>query len=161
MKRKRLIENTQQVQVRQALGAGITPACDAISLRLSDGYTESVRIVWRPANLGGQRAYFICPGCDARALILYAVCHCLACRKCHGLAYRTENMTPLWRKSAKLRKLEKRAGIDTSRLPRLPAPKPQWMRWHSFLKLRQAIKAADHDFAAAWMRSLSRSGLLR
>ncbi len=31
------------------------------------GHAESVRILWRAANLGGHRAYFICPICDVEA----------------------------------------------------------------------------------------------
>lgn len=159
-RKRRLVERTASIHIREVRKSGLLPGAEAISIRAGSHPAEVVQLIWRDAHFGGTRAYFRCPDCFKGAEILYAAPH-LACKMCHGLAHRIENMTPLQRKSEKLRKLEKRAGIDTSRLPRLPAPKPLWMRWHTFLKLRQAIKQADHDFAAAWLRSLSRSGLLR
>jgi hypothetical protein len=62
-------------------------------------------------------------------------------------------LTPLWRKNEKLLDLQRRAGIDVSCYPRLTSAKPKWLRWHTFLSLRRKIQEADHDFAAAWMRS--------
>ena len=100
-------------------------------------------------HFGGRRAYFLCPECRARVESLYAAPY-LACRSCHHLAYQSENLTPLWRKSGKLRKLQEKADADTSRLPCILA-KPKWMRWHTYLSLRRKIQEADRNFAAAWM----------
>jgi hypothetical protein len=157
---RRLVERTASIHVREVRKSGMLPGAEAVSIRLGDHPAEGVQLIWRDTPFGGKRAYFRCPHCLKGAEILYAAPY-LACKACHNLAYRGENLTPLWRRSEKLRKLQKRAGLDTSRLPCLPAPKPLWMRWHTFLRLRQAIKAADHDFAAAWLRSLSRAGILR
>ena len=160
--KKRLIEQTPQVRVRQIREAGLTPEHGIVSLSLG-GCSESVGILWRPANLGGQRVYFVCPSCDATAMILYAADRRLACRKCHGLAYHTENLTKLWRKNEKLRKLQKRAGCDVSRFPRPIPPKPKWQRWHTYLNLRRSIREADCDYASAWLgsRCAAGTGLLR
>ncbi len=158
---KRLVEQTPQIHVRQIREAGVTHQHDAVSLRGCDGSVQSVRILWRTANLGGFRAYFVCPSCFGSAMILYAADHHLACRKCHGLAYGSENLTKLWRKGEKLRKLEKRAGCDMSRFPRPIPPKPKWQRWHTFLNLRRSIQAADHDFSSAWLGSHRVAGVLR
>ncbi len=158
--RKPLVEQTPHVHVRALRDAGITPAEDIAVIRVGTAPAENIHILWRAANLGGMRAYFVCPCCDAGTMILYAAPH-LACRKCQGLAYRVENLTPLWRKNEKLHKLQKRAGIDVSRWPRPIPPKPKWQRWHTHLNLRRQINEADHDFAAAWMNSLCARGMLR
>ena len=77
------------------------------------------------------------------------------------LAYRTENLTPMWRKNERLHKLQKSAGIDVSRWPRPIPPKPKWKRWHTYLNLRRSIRAADCDFSSAWVRSHRVAGALR
>lgn len=109
-------------------------------------------LIWRETPVGGQRAYFQCPRCFKGAELLYSTTF-FACRACHGLAYRTENLTPLWRKKERLVKLQQRAGMDVSRYPRPMPAKAKWLRWHTYLNLRRKIQEADHDFAAAWMRS--------
>ena len=148
MRIRRFIEATNSVHIREVREAGFwTKGVAAIRI---DGFP--VLIDWRTTPFGGSRAYFLCPECSRRVEILYAAPH-FACRRCHHLAHRSENQTPLWRKSAKLRKLQKKAGADTSRLPCQIPPKPKWQRWHTFLALCRKIHEADHDFAAAWMRS--------
>jgi hypothetical protein len=42
---KRLVEQTPQVRVRQIREEGITPKQNAVSLRISAGDTESVRLL--------------------------------------------------------------------------------------------------------------------
>jgi hypothetical protein len=153
MKRKRpLVERTLRIHIRAIVEAGVVPGDESAMLRVS-GHTERVCVSWLAAGFGGLRAYFVCPGCEAGAMVLYAAPF-LACRKCHGLAYRSENLTPLWRKREKLRKLQSRRGTDVLQ-------KPKWTRWHTFLNLRRKIEAADHDFAAAYVRSRHGSALLR
>ena len=148
MRNRRIVEATLSVHIRDVRKAGfLTKGVEA--LRLNGLH---VRINWRAAPFGGRRAYFFCPECTARVEILYTEPY-LACRCCHNLAYRTENLTPLWRKNAKLRKLQKKAGADTSRLPCPIPPKTKWVRWHTFLNLRRKIQAADNDFAAAYRQS--------
>ena len=150
--RRPLIERTPRVHVRSLRDAGLLPGIEAVRLRVGDALAEQVRILWRETPFGGQRAYFVCPACGSGAMILYSRPH-LACRKCHGLAYHTENLTKLWRKNEKLDKLQKLDGCDMSRFPRPIPPKPKWQRWHSHLALRRAIEAADRDFAAAYLGS--------
>jgi hypothetical protein len=90
--------------------------------------------------------------CFGAVEVLYRAPY-LACKRCHGLAYRTENLTPLWRRREKLSKLQLKAGADATRLPCVIPPKPKWQRWHTYLALREAIREADTDFAAAFARA--------
>ena len=148
MRTRRFVEATDSVHIREVRDARFfTKGVAAIRV---DGFP--VLIDWRTTPFGGSRAYFLCPECSGRVEILYVAPH-FACRRCHHLAYRSENQTPLWRKSAKLRKLQKKAGADTSRLPCRIPPKRKWWRWHTYLNHRRKIEAADHEFAAAYMRS--------
>ncbi len=150
--KRRLVERTSKIHIKEVRNAGLPDGSSAVRIPAGAGFSESVRLIWRATPFGGRRVYFACPVCEAGAEILYAAPY-LACRKCHNLAYRLENMTPLWRKNEKHLKLEKRAGCDMSRWPRPVPSKPKWQRWHSYLTLRRRIKEADHDFATAWMRS--------
>jgi hypothetical protein len=148
MRIRRVVEATDSVHICEVREAGFwTKGVAAIRL---DGFP--VLIDWRTTPFGGSRAYFLCPKCSRRVEILYAAPH-FACRRCHHLAYQSENRTPLWRKCVKLRKLQNKAGADTSRLPCQIPPKPKWQRWHTYLNLRRKTQAADHEFAAAYMRS--------
>ena len=148
VKRKRIVEATRSIRIRELRRAGLlTKGVETVRAG-----QFRVQLAWTTPHFGGRRAYFLCPECSARVEILYAVLF-LACRRCLHLAYRTENLTPLWRKNAKLRKLQRKAGADLSRLPCPIPPKRKWQRWHTYLNLRRKIEAADHEFAAAYMRS--------
>jgi hypothetical protein len=150
--RRRLVEQTPLIHVREVREAGILPGTECVMVRAGDRFAERLHLMWRNTPLGGRRAYFECPRCFKGAEILYSMTF-FACRACHGLAYRTENLTPLWRKKERLVKLQRRAGIDVSRYPRPMPAKAKWLRWHAYLALRRRIREADHDFAAAWRRS--------
>ena len=140
-----LIENTRSIHIRD------------MQSRLRDGVETielddtPIQIAWTATAFGGKRAYFVCPECSARVSALYAAPN-LACRHCHRLAYRSENLTPLWRRNEKLRKLQAKTSADTLRSPCILA-KPKWMRWHTYLTLRRKVDEAGCDFAEAWMRS--------
>ena len=150
---RQLIDNTRSIHIRDVQG-GLANGAETIQLD-----DAAIQIAWTATRLGGKRAYLICPMCASRVAALYAAPN-LACRRCHRLAYRSENLTSLWRRNEKLRKLQAKAGADASRLPCILA-KPKWMRWHTYLNLRHKIRAADHDFAVAFLRSRHGSELRR
>jgi len=54
-------------------------------------FTHSVAITRTACGFGGHRVWFVCPACCARAGTLFAVGRILACRSCHGLAYRSQS----------------------------------------------------------------------
>lgn len=55
-----------------------------------------IQLTTTPCNFGGQRYWFICPlikndiPCNCRVGVLYAAGKYLGCRKCHDLAYLTQ-----------------------------------------------------------------------
>ncbi len=100
----------------------------------------SVTIERTPCNLGGERAWFICParGCDRRVAMLYGG-GIFACRHCHRLAYgsaREDAGDRAARKADRLRdRLRWEAGFLNGR-----GLKPKWMRWRTFWRL-----SGEHD----------------
>ena len=83
-------------------------------------------------GLGGYRFYFTCPVCDIRTSFLYYSGY-LACRKCHWLAYPSQNMSSSMRWCLRENKLLQKYGI--SRIQSLGAKKPKWMHKQTFHKL--------------------------
>jgi hypothetical protein len=60
-------------------------------LQLADGAIRPIRevitLTTTPCTFGGERQWFVCPGCDTRRAVLYAVTGLFRCRVCHRLAY--------------------------------------------------------------------------
>ncbi len=50
-----------------------------------------LRLTWTACNYGGAgRPWFVCPGCERRAAILYGTAPPLLCRSCLGLVYASQ-----------------------------------------------------------------------
>jgi len=47
----------------------------------------NISLTWTALYYGGQRPWFICPGCGSRVAILYLYSHQFLCRECHGITY--------------------------------------------------------------------------
>jgi len=99
-----------------------------------------VRIVRTPCNLGGSRAWFICPavGCGRRVAILYGG-SIFACRRCYRLAYPSSREDAGGRATRMADKLRARLGWEPGIL-NCRGNKPKWMRRRTFKRL-----AAKHD----------------
>jgi hypothetical protein len=99
-----------------------------------------VRIVRTPCNLGGSRAWFICPalGCGRRVAILYGG-GIFACRHCHQLAYASAREHESDRAARRADRVRARLGWEPGILNGAGI-KPKWMRWRTFERL-----AAKHD----------------
>jgi len=84
---------------------------------------QKVPISLTACHLGGVRPWFICSVycngryCGRRAAILYGAGELFACRQCYGLAYASQQQTPLHRGLHKARKIRMRLGgsADLSR----------------------------------------------
>jgi hypothetical protein len=99
----------------------------------------AVRIVRTPCNLGGSRAWFLCPavGCGRRVAILYGG-GIFACRRCYQLAYASGREDVCDRAARRADRLRARLGWEPGILNG-EGGKPKWMRWHTFERL-----AAEH-----------------
>lgn len=59
---------------------------------------EWVRLDRTPCHYGGERVWFLCPGCGTRRAILYCVAGRFHCRACHDLAYSSTRESPIDRR---------------------------------------------------------------
>ena len=106
----------------------------------------NVNIERTACNLGGSRAWFLCPSCNRRCAILYPV----KCRLCLGLHHASEhegNLDRLLRKAIKHRAKhgQTQGGIV------VPFPsKPKWMRWHTYFKARTQAQGFETQIAAQY-----------
>lgn len=96
------------------------------------------------AGFGGQRSWFLCPGCHRRCGVLYShVRHIWACRVCCRAHYASEVEGPLDRLYRKARKLRRSLGQDDPNMT-LPFPaKPLGMHWSTYLALREQGVAVE------------------
>lgn len=101
-------------------------------------FGQRVRVDRTPQHLGGTRAWFLCPACGRRCAILYPV----KCRKCMGLHYRLEHLSPYDRATLRAQRLRMSLG-GTANLTEPIPPKPKWMRWNTYFARREQIKVAD------------------
>ncbi len=94
-----------------------------------------VLLDWTPCNLGGERAWFLCParGCGRRVAILYGGA-IFACRHCHQLAYPSQRETPDDRAARRAEKIRKRLGWEPGILNG-NGWKPKGMHWKTFGQL--------------------------
>ena len=95
-----------------------------------------VRIVRTPCNLGGSRAWFICPavGCGRRVAVLYGG-GIFACRHCYRLAYASSREDAGDRATRRADRLRARLAWEPGILNG-GGEKPKWMRWRTFKMIR-------------------------
>ncbi len=111
-----------------------------------------VRLEWTACNLGGQRAWFLCPaqGCGRRVAILYGG-SVFACRHCHKLNYQCQRETNDDRAARRADKIRERLKWDAGILNG-NGRKPKGMHWRTFERLR-----AEHDaFVSASLAGMAK-----
>lgn len=111
-----------------------------------------VHLEWTGCNLGGQRAWFLCPaqGCGRRVAILYGG-SVFACRHCHKLAYQCQRETGDDRFARRADKIRERLKWDAGILNG-NGWKPKGMHWRTFERLR-----AEHDaFVSASLAGMAK-----
>lgn len=102
---------------------------------------------------GGERPWFLCPGCGRRRAMLYGLNGRFRCRACHDLAYESTREQPGDRALRRADKVWARLDGDVSKgwaWRSLPT-KPKGMRWATFHRLRHQLAEAEHDALAAWV----------
>lgn len=120
---------------------------------------QLIKIVTTPCNFGGERRWFLCPGCQRRCAILYIG---LRCRLCIGGRYRCELKAPVDRMIFRARKLRRQLGQgDPSASNPIP-PKPHRMHWRTYHRIRNDITRLEYEslriFAGRIFGSLNTNG---
>jgi hypothetical protein len=116
---------------------------------VADSRSTRIRLVHleRPV-FGGVRTYFCCPECGRRCDLLYSHPH-IACRRCHRLAYASENKTRAERALLRLLKKRERLGqVEGGVIAPFPG-KPKWARWPRYLRTRREAMQQEREY---WQR---------
>ena len=101
-------------------------------------------------NLGGSRAWFLCPVCNRRCAILYPV----KCRLCLSLHYASEHEGKLDRLLRKAIKHRTKYGQTEGGIV-VPFPsKPKRMRWHTYFNARKQAKNFETQIVAGFSTRL-------
>jgi hypothetical protein len=120
---------------------------------------QRVPIAWTACHLGGQRPWFICSAysndryCGRRAAVLYGAGELFVCRRCHGLAYASQQETPGDRAMHQAQKIRMRLGGSADLREPFPE-KPKRMHWRTYLRLRSRAEAAERYSAMMTMQWL-------
>jgi hypothetical protein len=103
---------------------------------------ENISLVTMPCHLGGERVFFLCPGCVRRAAKLYLDSPYFRCRRCCALPYSTQQETVLDRANRKASKLRKKLKDDGG----IGDPiwnKPKGMHWRTYERLKAKVEEQD------------------
>ena len=108
---------------------------------------QKVPISLTACRLGGQRPWFVCSVycngryCGRRSAILYSAGELFACRRCHGLAYESQQQTARHRGLEQARKIRMKLGGGVDLLAPFPQ-RPKGMHRRTFQRLRARAEAA-------------------
>ena len=126
---------------------------------------QRVPIAWTACHFGGRRPWFVCAVysngryCGRRGAVLYGAGELFACRRCWGLAYESQQETPMQRGVYKAQKIRMRLGGSVNLFEPFPE-KPKRMHWRTYLRLRARAEAAEHysnRLTMRWLKRLKRS----
>ena len=109
---------------------------------------QRVSITWTYCHFGGRRPWFVCAAgvngeyCGRRVAVLYLAGEVFARRKCHGLAYASQQGGLLFRNLRKSQSIRMRLGGTPD--PFAPFPeRPRGMHTRTYLRLREKAEAAE------------------
>lgn len=79
---------------------------------IGNNVSQDVEVLWTGCNLGGKRAWFLCPIklCEKRVAILYSDDGLFACRHCLNLVYRSQHKNYVDRLFFKVGKIRAKLG---------------------------------------------------
>src|SRR6516162_2154104 len=126
---------------------------------------QRVPIRLTACHFGGVLPWFVCPVyrngryCGRRAAVLYCAGELFACRRCYGLAYESQQETPMRRGVFQAQKIRMRLGGSVNLFEPFPE-KPKRMHWRTYLRLRTRAEAAEdysHRLTMQWLNRLKRS----
>lgn len=106
---------------------------------------------------GGTRPWFLCPGCNRRAALLYLEGGELHCRTCLGLTYESCREEPHQRALRRHRRIRRRIGGDPFGI--LPDQKPPGMHWTTYSRLHDEAARALAESLRLYNEKLERMGI--
>jgi hypothetical protein len=113
-----------------------------------------VPITWTACHFGGRRPWFVCPRCGRRIAAIYIAGEYVACRRCFGLAYASQQEPVRQRGLMKAQKIRMRLGGSPSMIDKFP-DRPKGVHEKTFRGLRAAHDQAAERCMAGLSRFLS------
>ncbi|MGH7642831.1 MAG: hypothetical protein ACRENX_07445 [Candidatus Dormibacteria bacterium] len=116
-------------------------------------------ITYTPCHFGGERPWWVCPGCGSRRAKLYQCGHQFRCRACLGLVFESQRASAWHRAANRAQAIRLRLGGSANLLAPFP-PKPPRMRWATYDRLFWDSHLAERRFLAAsdaWVGRIERS----
>lgn len=116
---------------------------------------EPIGVTWTQCHFGGERPWFVCPAirngvpCGRRVAKLHGAGRYFACRQCHGLTYRSCNLSEDDRIFRKLENIRVRLGGEAFFDDPFP-PKPKGMHWSTYRKIRAEAEELERICWAIW-----------
>jgi hypothetical protein len=102
---------------------------------------HTVELDWTFCQYGGARPWFQCPECDRRAGVLYLAQRGPRCRRCLGLAYRSQHENRRDRLASKGERIRARLGGEPCIFDWFP-DKPPGMHWRTYSGIRKYVLTA-------------------
>ncbi len=100
---------------------------------------DEIFFTWTPCNYGGNRQWFLCPGCNRRVAVVYGGKY-YRCRHCYSLTYSSQQESRPDRLMRKARKIRALLGASNNLMEPILF-KPKNMHQKTFDRLR---READH-----------------
>ena|SRR5579862_34023 len=162
-----LRENPALLSLRWETGASIGLSVTRSSVTLNYAVTVDdkrdlvsfvVPVTQLPCRYGNTRPLFLCPRCYGRSRFLYLYRRRFVCRRCTGLKYWTQTVSPMTRLDHAIRKLQRRLAepdddVDYWDLDYFPRAKWMRRRTHARLEQRGLLLAEKRDHA--WFCSVA------
>ena len=128
----------------------------AVTLRHAAGpgpfaFRWAIALEHTPCTYGGARPWFACPACGRRAAKLYLDGWALACRRCCGLAYATQQADATQRAAAKVETIRRRLGCLAGVYGPVP-PRPRYMHQATYDAHLRDLAAAMDRYDALFKR---------
>lgn len=120
-----------------------------------ESVNEQVHLVSTPCNYGGQRPWFMCPGCWRRVGKLFAAGKYFLCRHCYHLPYESQREDGYYRLLRKVQKIRIRLGGSSNLIDPFP-PKPKGMHEKTYRRLEREADEAECNLDAGFVELVNR-----
>jgi hypothetical protein len=107
---------------------------------------ERVLLSKTKMNFGGERSWFLCPGCNRRIAVLYGG-KLFRCRHCLGLRYVSQRETPRFRSISRIQRIRNKMG-GSGNLVKSRPKRPRYMHSRTYQRLIDEENEAWQAYAS-------------
>ena len=110
---------------------------------------ERILLDYTECNYGGDRPWFLCPGCRKRKAVLRSVAGRFRCNACNGVAYSSTREHQEDRMCRNVQAARRQLGAGPGPIWERP-PKPKGMHWNTYFRICRPIAKSDAIFELAY-----------